>query len=173
MSDLVTRLRFKDEDYFDGPTIVETMDEAADEIERMRTWIVRLEDAIGAAEREREQARELLADTQASLREHMALVREAWTERDEAQAEVERLRGIIQRADLWKHAPCVLCGYDGPGYHQPETHACARPVKERNEARELLRECREAIAPNLLVPPMTKEKVLDLLTRLDKAIGSG
>ena len=25
----------------------------------------------------------------------------------------------------FKRAPCYLCGYNGPGYYQPDTHPCA------------------------------------------------
>lgn len=41
-------------------------------------------------------------------------------------AEIDRLRAaIIARApQLLTDAPCVLCGYNGPGYYQPETHSC-------------------------------------------------
>lgn len=28
-------------------------------------------------------------------------------------------------------SPCVLCGYNGPGFHQEDTHPCARARDER------------------------------------------
>lgn len=31
----------------------------------------------------------------------------------------------------WK-APCVLCGYNGPGFFQPSTHPCAAHDTERD-----------------------------------------
>jgi hypothetical protein len=40
------------------------------------------------------------------------------------EAENERLRAAIP-PDAWKKAPCCICGYNGPGYYQPETHPCA------------------------------------------------
>lgn len=33
----------------------------------------------------------------------------------------------LREALLWRgisKAPCDICGYAGPGYHQPETHVC-------------------------------------------------
>ena len=32
--------------------------------------------------------------------------------------------GAIDKA-RFKRAPCYLCGYNGPGYYQPDTHPCA------------------------------------------------
>lgn len=29
-------------------------------------------------------------------------------------------------------APCVLCGYNGPGFHQPDKHPCAEWATERD-----------------------------------------
>ena len=26
----------------------------------------------------------------------------------------------------FEHAPCYICGYNGPGYFQPATHKCAK-----------------------------------------------
>lgn len=31
---------------------------------------------------------------------------------------------IMINAGLHKIAPCVICGYKGPNYHQPKTHEC-------------------------------------------------
>jgi hypothetical protein len=43
----------------------------------------------------------------------------------EARAERDRLRDAILTRGWWRESPCVLCGYTGPGYYQPETHVCA------------------------------------------------
>ncbi|MDD5542915.1 MAG: hypothetical protein PHX83_07040 [Acidobacteriia bacterium] len=46
----------------------------------------------------------------------------------ELRAENERLREGLKRlvsSDVWRVAPCVLYGYNGPWYFQPETHPCA------------------------------------------------
>jgi hypothetical protein len=32
--------------------------------------------------------------------------------------------GAVDKA-RFKRAPCYLCGYNGPGYYQPDTHPCA------------------------------------------------
>jgi hypothetical protein len=44
-----------------------------------------------------------------------------------------------QLARAWKDtyknhwpSPCVICGYNGPGFHQPETHSCAEWATERD-----------------------------------------
>lgn len=37
----------------------------------------------------------------------------------------ERYRKALLTAGLWKEAPCVICGYNGRGYFQPDTHGCA------------------------------------------------
>lgn len=29
-------------------------------------------------------------------------------------------------------APCVLCGYNGPGFYQPSTHPCMKHATERD-----------------------------------------
>jgi hypothetical protein len=38
---------------------------------------------------------------------------------------VRELERLIVNGANWQSAPCCLCGYNGPGYYQPETHACA------------------------------------------------
>lgn len=44
----------------------------------------------------------------------------------EAQAaEIKRLRKLAMTTHLFEEAPCFLCGYNGPGYYQPEQHPCA------------------------------------------------
>ncbi len=44
--------------------------------------------------------------------------------------EIERLRRLILMGRLWDEAPCCLCGYNGRGYFQPETHKCAKDYEE-------------------------------------------
>jgi hypothetical protein len=43
-------------------------------------------------------------------------------------AEVDRLRGLVWRMQthVAAPAPCRICGYNGEGFWQPETHACAK-----------------------------------------------
>lgn len=48
------------------------------------------------------------------------------TEREHVAArEIERLRKLLFRAGAMAVAPCFCCGYDGPGYFNPEIHPCA------------------------------------------------
>ena len=55
----------------------------------------------------------------------------------EAQKEVKRLRGVLLRRGI-SPAPCDICGHNGPGYHQPESHACIREAdQQRAEARAI------------------------------------
>lgn len=58
-----------------------------------------------------------LFDSHTTLR---ARVAELEAERDRLSAQL-RARGLSP-------APCDVCGYNGPGYYQPETHPCAAPV---------------------------------------------
>lgn len=39
--------------------------------------------------------------------------------------EIERLRDLLFARGAMRTAPCFACGYNGPGYFQPSTHACA------------------------------------------------
>jgi hypothetical protein len=48
---------------------------------------------------------------------------------DEPGDEIHRLREEILKRGLWREAPCILCGYNGRGYFQPDTHSCAREGK--------------------------------------------
>lgn len=43
---------------------------------------------------------------------------------NERLAEIEKLRSGMIRAGLHKEAPCRICGYNGPGFYQPDTHSC-------------------------------------------------
>ena len=47
--------------------------------------------------------------------------------------EIERLRKIIAEHELWKEAPCCLCGYNGPNYFQPSIHKCAALQQKESE----------------------------------------
>jgi hypothetical protein len=47
----------------------------------------------------------------------------------EARADVERLRAALLKRGL-SPAPCDICGYNGPGYHQSNTHSCAALLGE-------------------------------------------
>ena len=46
-----------------------------------------------------------------------------------AQVCIDHLQSGIKRAvregDLRLTVPCIICGYSGPGFYQPKTHACA------------------------------------------------
>lgn len=61
------------------------------------------------------------------------LVHRAADKIDEQAAEIERLRaenkrlrdGLPMHPELFEEGPCYLCGYNGPGYYQPQTHPCA------------------------------------------------
>lgn len=33
----------------------------------------------------------------------------------------------------FEQAPCYLCGYNGPNYYQPDTHACAKQYHEHRD----------------------------------------
>lgn len=44
----------------------------------------------------------------------------------------------------WK-SPCVLCGYNGSGFYQPETHACMKHWTERDALLAEVRVLRKAI----------------------------
>ncbi len=44
----------------------------------------------------------------------------------ERDVEIKRLRKYCFKAGLMAEAPCFNCGYNGPGYFNPETHACAK-----------------------------------------------
>ena len=48
----------------------------------------------------------------------------------ELEREVGRLRGVIVMALEDFEAPCGVCGYNGPGFYQPDTHPCAALRKE-------------------------------------------
>jgi hypothetical protein len=53
--------------------------------------------------------------------------REWWAHHEIARlrAEVDILRDMLFARGAMKDAPCFCCGYNGPGYFNPETHSCA------------------------------------------------
>lgn len=59
----------------------------------------------------------------------------------DAADEIERLRKAILLSELWHHAPCVLCGYNGPGYFQSRDHWCVQEAMDAE--REAVRDGRE------------------------------
>jgi len=40
-------------------------------------------------------------------------------------AEIKRLQDLLFSMGAMKDAPCFCCGYNGPGYYNPEVHQCA------------------------------------------------
>jgi len=53
---------------------------------------------------------------------------------EEAADEIERLRAVAIKNGAMDEAPCQVCGYDGPGFFQPESHHCAA-IYHKNKAR--------------------------------------
>lgn len=47
-------------------------------------------------------------------------------ERDQLKAEIERLRDYLFSTGAMNNPPCFNCGYNGPGYFQPDKHPCAK-----------------------------------------------
>lgn len=39
--------------------------------------------------------------------------------------EIVRLENLLFASGLMLKSPCFLCGYNGPGYYQPNIHSCA------------------------------------------------
>lgn len=39
--------------------------------------------------------------------------------------EIERLEDMLFSSGAMEAAPCFCCGYNGPGYYQPDKHPCA------------------------------------------------
>ena len=65
---------------------------------------------------------DLLSDAEKfAIEEHEKLQRE----NEALKSEVERLTDLCFGAGLMKKSPCFKCGYNGPGYFQPDTHVCA------------------------------------------------
>lgn len=44
----------------------------------------------------------------------------------EASEYIERLEDRLFAAGAMEQAPCFCCGYNGPGYYQPDSHPCAK-----------------------------------------------
>ena len=61
----------------------------------------------------------------------------------EERAKVKKLRDALIKF-VMAEAPCAVCGYNGRGYYQPGTHACAKiwhsPVNGIDFARKALKE---------------------------------
>ena len=47
-------------------------------------------------------------------------------EKDLLKAKVKRLEDILFARGAMEEAPCFCCGYNGPGYYQPDQHPCAK-----------------------------------------------
>jgi hypothetical protein len=52
---------------------------------------------------------------------------------ERAEQRVRDLEGALERVKrhrlfrtMFESAPCILCGYSGPGYYQPDAHPCAK-----------------------------------------------
>lgn len=45
---------------------------------------------------------------------------------DMAYARVMKLEDMLFKLGAMEQAPCFCCGYNGPGYFQPDTHKCAQ-----------------------------------------------
>jgi len=65
--------------------------------------------------------------TEMELNDARLRMLKAWY--DNSQKRVSELVLIIKDAGLHKTAPCCLCGYNGPNYHQPEFHKCMEQLK--------------------------------------------
>lgn len=45
---------------------------------------------------------------------------------DEAADRITELEDLLFATGQMMVAPCFCCGYNGPGYYQPQTHPCAK-----------------------------------------------
>ena len=62
----------------------------------------------------------------AAVRDMLAAARRPQSLRiKELEAQKRRLEDILLVAGGMGHAPCFICGYNGPGYFQPLQHRCA------------------------------------------------
>jgi hypothetical protein len=39
---------------------------------------------------------------------------------------IKELEDMLFARGAMEEAPCFCCGYNGPGYYQPDTHPCAK-----------------------------------------------
>jgi hypothetical protein len=78
-----------------------------------------LDDNYAALEYKCSAQAELIASLQASLKESEERVAGLLGEN-------KRLLGHCFKSGLMSKAPCFNCGYNGPGYFNPETHPCAK-----------------------------------------------
>lgn len=44
---------------------------------------------------------------------------------DVAYARIRKLEDMLFEMGAMTKSPCFCCGYNGPGFYQPETHPCA------------------------------------------------
>ena len=58
-----------------------------------------------------------------SIDKHRAALLD-WEANQPAPQQPAVVDGAVDKA-RFKRAPCYLCGYNGPGYYQPDTHPCA------------------------------------------------
>jgi hypothetical protein len=64
-----------------------------------------------------------------------ALMPNARAERAEAEAAGLRDMVITYAPEVAATPPCVFCGYNGPGFYQPDTHPCMVRYHEIRAAR--------------------------------------
>jgi len=69
----------------------------------------------------RENVRSTIEQAEAKFAESESIRADQAIKRGIAEAKLAR---VVARAGL-SDAPCDLCGYNGPGYYQPNTHPCA------------------------------------------------
>lgn len=66
-----------------------------------------------------------------SIRERVAALssalRDAWAEIDRLKEQYAR---IIVQTKRFEEGNCPICGYNGPGYFQPDKHPCAKYYHE-------------------------------------------
>lgn len=94
--------------------ILAHIDAQAAENERLREWNRQIVEKAAAG------------GTLDGYRELGARVAAAESLADDLRAENKRLRdGLPMHPELFEEGPCYLCGYNGPGYYQPQTHPCA------------------------------------------------
>lgn len=82
-------------------------------------------------------------------------------------------------------SPCVICGYNGPGFHQPETHPCKKNTTERDaliekiaslkaEVRTLKQtlDCTYGDTPGLIHCPLDKPCAMHEAERISALLNS-
>lgn len=51
---------------------------------------------------------------------------------------IKELEDMLFARGAMEEAPCFCCGYNGPGYYQPDTHPCAKRHHKLTKGRRLL-----------------------------------